>query len=118
MHRITDQKLLFFSHGVLYVKGVKTTIGLWSFLIIFTTDHSNKQPLWTENLKITGLKDCKNYQENISLSLANKKMDEKNEWKFSNQSGESCILHIPYSSQTLKKLLFFGSLSRVRCYDS
>ena len=64
---------------------------------------------------MTGLKDCKNYQENISLSLANKKLDEKNEWKFSNKSG---ILHIPYSSQTLKKLLFFGSLSRVRFYDS
>ena len=67
---------------------------------------------------MTGLKDCKNYQENISLSLANKKLDEKNEWKFSNQSGDSCILHMPYSLQTLKKLLFFCSLSRVRFYDS
>ena len=43
---------------------------------------------------MTGIKDCKSCQENVSLSLAKGILDEKNkqtkknEWKFSNQPGE------------------------------
>ena len=69
------------SHGVLYIDSVKTTFGHWS------SDCSHKiteQPC-IENSKITGLKDCKSCQENVSLSLAKRKLAKKNEWKFSNQ---------------------------------
>ena len=34
---------------------------------------------------MTVLKDCKSSQENVSLSLAKKKLDEKSEWKFPNE---------------------------------
>ena len=37
---------------------------------------------------MTGLKDCKSCQESVSHSLAKRKLAEKNDWKFSNQSGE------------------------------
>ena len=45
---------------------------------------------------MTGLKDCKSCQENVWLSLAKGKLDEKNEWKFSNQWGE--VMHSSISS--------------------
>ena len=93
------------SHGVLYIEGVKTAFRFWSFLIIFT---KTKQ-LWTENSKMTGLKDC---QENVSLSLAKGKLDEKNEWKFSNQSGDLMYASI-YLTNRRKCFFFFGSLFRV-----
>ena len=35
-----------------------------------------------------GLQDYKSCEENISLSLAKRKLHEKNEWKFSKQSEE------------------------------
>ena len=40
---------------------------------------------------MTGLKDCEISRKNVSLSLAKGEPDEKNEWKFSNQSGE--VMH-------------------------
>ena len=59
MHRIYSLRKVssfFSSHEVLYIKGVKTTFGLWSFLIIFT-----KQPTKSglEIKKMTGVKDYK-----------------------------------------------------------
>ena len=58
---------------------------------------------------MTELKDCKNYQENVSLSLAEEKLDEKNEWKFSNQSGEVMYASI-YLTNRRRSFDFFVSL--------
>ena len=46
---------------------------------------------------MTELKDCRIWLENISLSLAKTKLREKNEWEFSNQSGQ-----VMYASIYLK----------------
>ena len=64
------------------IEGLETTFCLWSFLIIFTEQPTNS------GLKIhkDGLKDCKCFQENVSLSLANRKLARKNYWKFFHQS--------------------------------
>ena len=43
---ITGQKSFFSSHGISHIEGVKTTFGLWSFLIIFT------KQLFSSGLKI------------------------------------------------------------------
>ena len=32
--------------------------------------HKTTNQLWTENSKMTGLKDCKSFQKNVSRSLA------------------------------------------------
>ena len=67
---------------------------------------------------MTVLKDCKSSQENVSLSLAKKKLAEKNEWKFSYQSGEKpCML--PYTSEIAAEVSFFSVTSfRVWIYVS
>ena len=58
---------------------------------------------------MTGLKDCKSCQENVSLFRAKGKLDEKNEWKF------SLIKHVrsfmlPYTSQIAEKVFFIRFL--------
>ena len=60
---------------------------IWSLGISKYFHKTNKQ-LWIENSEMTGLKDCKSCKEYISLSLAERKPHEKNEWKFSNQLAE------------------------------
>ena len=39
--------------------------------------HETTNELWIDNSKMTGLKDCKSCQENVSLSLAKRKLAEK-----------------------------------------
>ena len=56
---------------------------------------------------MTRLKDCESFQEHVSLSLAKeKKLDEKNEWKFSNQSGE--VMHASIYLTNRRKSFFFS----------
>ena len=107
---ITGQKFLVFcsSHGVLYIEGVKTKFCLWSYFIIFTKTNQ----LWTENSKMTGLKYCRTSQENVSFSLAKRKLDQKSEWKLSYQSGDVMYASI-YLTSRRKSFFFFGSLFRV-----
>ena len=57
---------------------------------------------------MTGLKGCKNCQDNVSLSLAKRKLTEKNEWKFSTQSGE--VILLPNTSQIAEEASFFFSV--------
>ena len=53
----TDQSFLdsFSSHGILYIKGVKTIFGVWSFLIILTKQKTNSglkiKKNWTKGLQ-------------------------------------------------------------------
>ena len=54
---------------------------------------------------MTGLKDCKSCQENVSLSLAERKLAEKNEWKFSNKSGKVMYASI-YLTNHRRSFLF------------
>ena len=80
---VTGQKfLIFFALGFIHRRCQNK---VWPLVI---SDYKNfrktTNQLWTENSKITGLKDCKSCQKNVSLSLAKAKLDEKNEWKFSN----------------------------------
>ena len=46
--------------------------------------------------------------KNVSLSLAKGKLDEKNEWKFSNQSGE--VMHASIYLTNRRKSFFFFRL--------
>ena len=104
----------FSSHGILLCWRCQNSV--WS-LVISDYFHKTTNQLWTENSKMTGLKDCKSYQENVSLSLANRKLDRK--MKGSSLINQGCghvYFHIPHKSQ--KRLLFFGSLFRVWFYDS
>ena len=57
---------------------------------------------------MTGIKDYKSSQENISLSLDKGKLHEKmkSEWKFSNQSGEVMQAFI-YLTNCRRSFLFF-----------
>ena len=82
---ITAQKFLvsFPSYGVLY-RRCRNNLSL----NISHYFHKTTNQPWIENLLMAGLKDCKSFQWNVSLSLAKKKLAEKNEWKFSNQSVE------------------------------
>ena len=57
---------------------------------------------------MTRPKDCKSCQENVSLSLANRKLAEKNEWKFWYQTRGHARFDIPQKLEN--KLLFFGYL--------
>ena len=62
---------------------------------------------------MTGLKDCKSCQENVLLFLAKGKLDEKNEWKFSNQSVEVMYASIHLTN---RRKSFFFSVSYLK-YD-
>ena len=66
---------------------------------------------------MTGSKDCKSCQENVSLSLAKRKLAEKNEWKFSNQSGEVVYASM-YLTNCRRSFFFSVTLFRVWFYDS
>ena len=59
---------------------------------------------------MTGLKDRKICRENVSLSLAKGEPDEKNEWKFSNQSVEVMYPSKIYLRNRKKKSFFFSVL--------
>ena len=67
---------------------------LWLFLIIFKKHPTNSglkfKNEWTKRLQ--------KLLKNVSLSFTKGKLDEKNEWKFSNQSGE-----VMYASMYLTK---------------
>ena len=78
---------------------------VWS-LVIFDYFHKTTSQLWTENSKMTELKDCETCQENVSLSLAKAKLDEKNEWKFSNQLGE--VMYASIYLTNCRKSFFFS----------
>ena len=90
--------VFFFPRGFIY-RSCQSNVWSLVILIIFTNQPS----------KMTELKDCKNYQENVSLSLAEEKLDEKNEWKFSNQSGEVMYASI-YLTNRRRSFDFFVSL--------
>ena len=66
---------------------------------------------------MTGLKDCKSCQENVSLFLAKRKMagKKKNEWKFSNQSGGVMYASV-YLINHRKSFFFSVTLFRVWFY--
>ena len=71
---------------------------LWSFLIIFakqSTKYGLKIQKWLD------LKDCKSCQENVSLSLAKRKLAEKINKKFLINQVRSCML--PYSAQITER---------------
>ena len=51
---------------------------MW-FLVISDYFYKATNELWIENSKMAGLKDCKSCLENVSLSLAKRKLAEKNE---------------------------------------
>ena len=63
---------------------------------------------------MTGIKNCKSCQENVSLSLAKGILDEKNKKKkkmngsFLINQVKSCLL--PYTSQIAEQASFFGYL--------
>ena len=84
---------------------------VWS-LVISDYFYKTTNQLWTEDSKMTGLKDCKSCRKNVSLSLAKGKLEEKNEWKFSNQSGEVMYPSKIYLTNRKKKKIF-GFLFRV-----
>ena len=54
---------------------------------------------------MTGLKNCKSCQENVSLSLAKRKLAEKMNGSFLMNQVRSCML--PYTSQITEEAYFF-----------
>ena len=96
--------------GVTTIEVIETMFCLWSFLIIFTKQPTNSG---FENSKMTGLKKvAKNTNKNkFSLSLAKRKLDEKNEWNLFNQSGEATHASI-YLTNCRRSLLFSVTLLR------
>ena len=70
--------------------------------------HKATKQLWIKDSKMSGLKDFNSFQENFSLSLAKRKLNEINEWKFSNQSGEVMYAFIRLTN--CRRSLFFGCL--------
>ena len=67
--------------------------------------------------KVSGLNDCKSCHEKVSVSLAEGKLHEKNEWKISNQSGEVMYASI-YLPNRRKSFFFSVTLFRVWLYSS
>ena len=57
---------------------------------------------------MTGLRGCKSCQENVSLSLAKRKLAERNERKFSNQSSE--VMHASIYLTNHRRSFFFFQL--------
>ena len=87
-----------------YISKVSKQIRLWSPLVISNYFHKTTNR-GLKNKKMTWLKDCKSCQENVSHSLAKRKLAEKNEWKFSNQSGETRYASIYLKNR--KRSFFF-----------
>ena len=104
MELITGQKFLvsFSSYGVLYYRRCRNNV--WS-LVIYDYFHETTNQLWIVNSKMTGLKDRKSCQENVSLSLAKRKLVAKNEGSFLINQIRSCMLS--YTSQIAEEASFF-----------
>ena len=79
---------------------------LWS-LVISNYFHKTTNKLWIKNSKMTEPKDCKGCQENVSLSLAKRRLGEMNESFLINQV-RSCMLL--YTSPVVEKVSFFFCL--------
>ena len=105
---ITGQKFLvsFPSHGVLY-RRCRNNLSL----NISHYFHKTTNQLWIENSLLTGLKDCKSFQWNVSLSLAKKNWLKKMNGSFLISQLSSCML--PYTPIPLLVILF-----RLRFYKS
>ena len=86
MHRIYywPKFWVFFPTGFYMSRISKQRLVVVNFCLFL----QNNQTTLDWKPKMAGLKNCKSCQENILLSLAKGKLDAKNEWKFSNQSGE------------------------------
>ena len=114
---ITGQKFLtsFPSHEVLYIVSKKKRFVFGHFWLFL----QNKQPTLVENSKITVLKDYKRSQEDVSLSLAKRKLAETNKWKFFNQLGEVRYASIIYHTNRRRSFFYLSvTLFRVWFYDS
>ena len=88
---ITGQKFLYL-RGILYRRCLNNVLSL----VISDYFHKTTSQLWNENSKMTGLKGCKSFQENVSFSLAKRKLAEKN-FHFLVSQLRSCML--PYTTQ-------------------
>ena len=69
---------------------------------------------------MTGLKDCKSCQENVSLFLGKRKLAEKNEWKFYLMS-QVRLCMLSYTSQIAEEASFFRlpyTIYKFRCSKS
>ena len=97
----------FFPWGFIYRKCQNN---VWS-LVISDCFHKTTNQLWIKNSKMAGLKDWKSCQENVSLSLAKRKLAEKNEWNFSNQSGEVMYAYMYVYNLTNRRRSFFFSVT-------
>ena len=88
--------------GVTTIEGIETTFCLWSFLIIFTKQPTTRdwkfKNDWTKRLQKIPRK------INVSLSLAKRKLAEKNEWNLFNQSGE--VTHASIYLTNCRRSLF------------
>ena len=80
--------------GVTTIEVIETMFCLWSFLIIFT-----KQPTNSGFSKMPR-------KINLLLSLAKRKLAEKNEWNLSNQSGE--VTHASIYLTNCRRSFFFS----------
>ena len=100
---ITGQKFLVFIFAWGFIHRWYQN-NVWS-LVISDYFYKTTNQLRIENSQMTGLKDSKSCQENVSLSLAKRKVAEKNEWKFSNQSGGVIYASIYLTNH--RKSLFF-----------
>ena len=116
---ITGQTFLvsFPSYGILYRRHRNSILSL----VISDYFHKTTNQHWIENSKMTGLKDCKIFLENVSLSLAKRKLTEWMEMEVSRKKMNgsflisqlrSCML--PYTP----KIAFLVIVFRVWFYDS
>ena len=75
-----------FSHGVLYIDGVKTTFGFWSFLITFTKESSRfSEELLSEIKKLEPLNKKISIFHNVCIELLEKYALEKQKYIRANQ---------------------------------
>ena len=94
--------------GVTTIEGIETMFCLWSILIIFTKLFHQ---LWIKKFKNDWTKRLQKIPRkiNLSLSLAKRKLAEKNEWNLSNQSGEVTHASI-YLTNCRRSFIFFSYL--------
>ena len=90
--------------GVTTIEGIKTMFCLSSILIIFRKFFHQ---LWIKKFKNDWTKRFQKIPRkiNVSLSLAKRKLAEKNEWDLFNQSGE--VTHAFINLTNCRKSLFF-----------
>ena len=107
---ITGQKfLVLFLLTGFYISKVskqRLVFGYFWSLVILDNFHKTTNEIWTENSKMTWLKDCKSCRGNDLLSLAKGKPYEENEQKFSNQSGDVMYASIYLTNR--RKSFFFS----------